>query len=242
MYDTTPFINRDFLTFLEANDGLGPRNVRELAGTYAELLTYGWTSDELLLAAQTGYNYSTHRLPEEGVPVHLWHFNAGGGPENFRAWLQHHYERCKAGEAGIAIEAFTEHWAVLSVPLFAGELGSGRSLGRIRAYIRARRAGLEHDECLWLAQWNAMRHREYLQLRRRGMERELAEDLVDQCRLYGQLVLARYLLEAHRRGASRDDLLDAIRHDRVRALALDLRRTDRELAAVAAQGAQDPSA
>lgn len=224
-----PLIDPNLMLFLRAAHPLAASRLQQTADYYRELQQYRWTLRDLIEAAQTGYNYAAHLAPVRG----RWSFRnwkAYSGPEVFREWVSHYYRRMKATSIGMSEEEFLEQWCGFASFM----LRERRSLEIMHDYMAARRRGIPHSEAAFRCSYYPRHIKEYIQLRRRKFTREEAEALMEayaigcfkrQPHYLGFSV--KYVVEAHRRGATLEELKDGVQNGTSQQLALKLRKAAR---------------
>lgn len=136
----------------------------------------------------------------------------------------------------MSFDEFVQHWCKLvdTQPSYS----DSSSLVLMQHYMRARRVGIPHDEAAELAHYYSWHNQPYIyiELRRRKLERALVRRLINTyarcCATTRQYIsfATKYVVEAHRRGATDDELVESVRHNMSRELALQLRQAARDSA------------
>jgi len=222
-------VDPTFLCFLEAGHSAAATTVRRQADLFAELIGYGWTVEELITAAKTGYNYAAHSSTGRSVVGGNW--KAYGNAGAFKDWLRHHYRQMRANETNVSLDEFVALWCKLyDESFFSGGNKYDRSYEALRVYIKALRAELSAKEAMNLARDVFYSSRVdcdlYIALRRKKISRELATRIVTESTVGAEDLKS--IVEAHRRGATDDEILNASADRRVHALALRYRQEARE--------------
>ena len=212
----TQFIDPRLLDFLKACDPGHAHHVGRWVKEFAALVQFGWKPDELLCAAQTGYDYTYH-LMRGSRTNRKWRSDA----KPMAGWHRHHYRQMKAEQAGLSFEEFITQWRT-----FAGE-GYRTSERRMAAFCKALRWGIDPSEAA-AAVMRYEQYRIYVYFRSRDIDADtLRRLLLTKERTYVMNNYRKWFIEAYRRGATIDQLRAALDKNKIRELALSLRHQKR---------------
>ncbi len=224
-------IDSKFLSFLGVSCPTELTTVQREAGLFTELISYGWTQEELIIAAKTGYNYAAHRSGASRAFRDEWKPRSNASA--LRSWLRHHYDQAKARQANLSFDEFVALWCELSEGLLlSGCKRYDYSYNKLRVYIKALRTGLSSQEARSLLRYVFWTNHYascylYIALRRKGINRELATQIVE-TEPTAKMGDLKSIVEAHRRGATDDEILSASAAREVNALALRYRQAARQ--------------
>lgn len=208
MTSVSELIDDGLRAFLEAHDHL----VLERMRRYELLLSCKWSPEEALIAAQIGYE-----------PGSLWS-GSYVSADSMQGWINHHYRQTKAETVGLDFDEFVTIWRQLgkmSYRLTEGdnrlrELYARRVIGY---YMHARRYGLCDEESrtviFFYPNWKLGT---YIQLRRR-LHKPIAQKLMSRASSRSGYFRANDVWKALRRGATLEQVTEAIWHGALKPLA-----------------------
>jgi len=217
-------VSQEFLAILLASNTDRAREIEQLMRAFADLKGYGWTDKEVLIAVETGYDYTAH-LYEGGLSN--WKWRVGAGP--MYNWLRHHYLQMKAEDTGLGLDEFIAQWRTFV------ERGYNKSLQRMALYCKARRYDINPQdvECV-IKRYDNRNAKIYVELKRKNIPNDVISMVMVELS-YGDTRYAeihnnfKYFIEACRRGADYKQLREALRDRGLSKLALSLRREQREV-------------
>lgn len=220
---TPRLIDPGFLAVLKALDPSVCDRVQRLGETYLGLIALGWSQGDIEKAAGMGYNFMPHlRMPE-----HRWNCKYGSDARPFYDWVRHYYRRDKAEKLGMSLDEYIELWINLRTKPWQINVGRMPWVGDLMAhYMRARRFGLEDGEIRYNFFGHLDRARSYLWLRREFDSSSVRKLIVAGKEKRGRLH-EKYAIEASRRGASFEAIVDSVRAGTLHELALNLRKAQR---------------
>lgn len=223
---TQPLVNSDFLKVVKAWDSSVASGIDRLMKWYPLLLSFGWSRTEIEMALEMGYSVENHVVHSRC----RWSWKYGQNAEHFHWWIEHSYRQLKAEEIGLSLKDFIALWRgfVTKEPMtqWHGQYRRLDARETLAYYLRARRRGLGDYEIRYTLLHKLDRFESYLKLRKKFDEEFVARLLDASWEDYRRLE-EKYVVEAFRLGASREEVLRSVNKGRLHELALTLRRAQR---------------
>lgn len=169
MSEDRALINEGLLAVIRAKDSTLYVRVIEEMKYYNLLISFGWSHEQILTAAELGYKTDSHTIPPSRpfFTNFVMYSKYGCGPGWLEGWLRHHYRRLRGAKLEMTLEEFVALWRELVKQPYYVE---GRRLWPSEAmtlYMRARLGGIKHEEAQRLLLIYAGEHWAYVQLRSR---------------------------------------------------------------------------
>jgi hypothetical protein len=216
-------VHPDFLAILLAANPDRAEEIRRQMTEFVRLKEYGWTNEQILIAVETGYDYSSHFAPWS-----RYSWKSGANAQPMYNWLRHHYHALKGSAAGMDFEQFVAQWR-----RFVSR-GYDTSRQKMKFFCMARRynIGIAEAERM-IIRFKPRYLSTYVELRRRGISYETLEMVMytiefSEERFAQMIHNKKYFIEAYRRGATSVQLRGALSDRRLREFALSLRHPNGE--------------